>query len=81
MTLPKTKVIKNSTRKYTNEYTTKAKSLSEKHQKDKLREIYGGLCCICGKWPMCNVLYDVDGAKRIERYCQNDFDVYKERIK
>jgi intein-encoded DNA endonuclease-like protein len=49
MTLPKTKVIKNSTRKYAYEYTTKAKPLSEKHQKDKLREIYGDLCCICGK--------------------------------
>ena len=47
----------------------------------RLRELYTGLCCVCGQWPDFRVIYDVEGAKRVERYCQKDFDVYKERIK
>jgi hypothetical protein len=28
-------------------------------------------CCICGGIPSCEVVYDADGASRIERYCQS----------
>ena len=28
-------------------------------------------CCICGGIPSCEVIYDVDGGSRIERYCQS----------
>ena len=47
----------------------------------RLREIYDGLCCVCGQWPDFSVLYYFDGAKRIERYCQKHFDLFKEGIK
>jgi hypothetical protein len=26
-------------------------------------------CCVCGGIPSCEVIYDADGASRIERYC------------
>ena len=48
--------------------------------KKRLFSLYGGLCCICGKWPDYKVLYDVEGAKRVERYCQIDLDKWKARI-
>ena len=28
-------------------------------------------CCICGGIPSLEVVYDADGASRIERYCSN----------
>jgi carbamate kinase len=28
-------------------------------------------CCICGGIPSCEVVYDADGASRIERYCES----------
>ena len=49
--------------------------------KKRLREFYGGICCICGELPDYRVLYDEQGAKRIERYCQKDFDIFRDRIK
>lgn len=49
--------------------------------KKKLVEIYGGSCCICGQWPDYKVLYDVEDAKRVERYCQKDYHKWKDRIK
>ena len=73
MSVPKTTVVKNSMRKYAYEYTTKARPLSEKQQHEKLRKIYGGLCCICGSWPDYKVFYDMEGAKRVERYCQKHY--------
>ena len=42
----------------------------------KLKELYGNACCICGQWPSYKVLYDMQGAKRIERYCEKDFKIY-----
>lgn len=41
---------------------------------------YGGPCCICGKLPDFKVTYDLEGAKRIERYCKRDFDLYKSNM-
>ena len=29
------------------------------------------LCCLCGGIPSCEVVYDADGASRIERYCES----------
>ena len=29
------------------------------------------LCCVCGGIPSCEVVYDADGASRIERYCES----------
>ena len=26
-------------------------------------------CCICGGIPSCEVIYDAEGASRVERYC------------
>ena len=48
--------------------------------KKRLNELYGGPCCVCGGWPDYKVLYDVDNAKRVERYCQNDLDKWMARI-
>jgi hypothetical protein len=28
-------------------------------------------CCICGGIPFFEVLYDADGASRVERYCES----------
>jgi hypothetical protein len=28
-------------------------------------------CCICGGIPSCEVVYDADGASRVERYCES----------
>jgi hypothetical protein len=28
-------------------------------------------CCICGGIPSCEVVYNAEGASRIERYCQS----------
>jgi carbamate kinase len=28
-------------------------------------------CCICGGIPSLEVVYDADGASRVERYCQS----------
>ena len=28
-------------------------------------------CCICGGIPSLEVIYDADGASRVERYCQS----------
>ena len=28
-------------------------------------------CCICGGIPSCEVVYDAEGASRIERYCES----------
>ena len=28
-------------------------------------------CCICGGIPSLEVVYDEDGASRVERYCEN----------
>jgi len=47
----------------------------------RLRKLYGGQCCICGGYPDINVLYDAEGAKQIERYCQKDYDKWKDRMK
>ena len=47
----------------------------------RLRELYrGGLCCICGGWPDYKVLYDLEGAKRVERYCQKHYDQWQKGI-
>jgi hypothetical protein len=48
--------------------------------KKRLFSLYGGLCCICGTWPDYKVLYDVQGAKRVERYCQKDLDKLREKV-
>ena len=77
MSVSKTTIVKNATRKYEYEYTTKARPLSERQQKDKLRKIYGGLCCVCGGFSNYNISYDMDGAKRVERYCKKHFDKWQ----
>ena len=28
-------------------------------------------CCICGGIPSCEVVYDAEGASRVERYCES----------
>lgn len=56
-------------------------STFEQLSRRKLLQFYGGSCCICGQWPDFKVIYDVDGAKRIERYCKKDFDIRKDGIK
>ena len=28
-------------------------------------------CCVCGGIPSCEVIYDAEGASRIERYCES----------
>ena len=28
-------------------------------------------CCVCGGIPSLEVVYDADGASRVERYCSN----------
>jgi hypothetical protein len=28
-------------------------------------------CCVCGGIPSLEVVYDADGASRVERYCEN----------
>jgi hypothetical protein len=28
-------------------------------------------CCVCGNIPFIEVVYDADGASRIERYCES----------
>jgi hypothetical protein len=49
--------------------------------KKRLTAIYGGPCCVCGNWPDYKVLYDVDNAKRVERYCQTCYSKYEQSIK
>jgi len=50
----------------------------------RLRELYSGICSSCGAWPVYIVSRDVSDkiqkAQLIERYCQNCFDEYQERI-
>lgn len=43
-------------------------------------QYYGGSCCICAELPDYKVTYDLEDAKRIERYCQKDFDLYKGKM-
>ena len=41
-------------------------------KKMKIKELAkASPCCICGNIPSCEVVYDADGASRIERYCDS----------
>jgi hypothetical protein len=40
----------------------------------RLVQLYGGKCCVCGQWPTYTILYDVEGAKRVERYCEKCYN-------
>ncbi|MGI8720564.1 MAG: hypothetical protein ACR2KF_08590 [Nitrososphaeraceae archaeon] len=54
------------------------KSRFTRHQRYlTIKEFCGGICCICGDIPSKTLVYDVDGAKLIEKYCNK---CYKERI-
>ena len=45
---------------------------TEEIKKMKIKELVGvSPCCICGNIPSCEVVYDADGASRIERYCDS----------
>lgn len=36
-----------------------------------IKELIGGVCCVCGDIPDVEVTYPLEGATRIERYCNN----------
>jgi hypothetical protein len=70
---PPTKKIITSKAGYTYEYTTN-QGFSRIIAKKRLTEIYGGVCCCCGNWPDYSVLYNLEGAKRVERYCEKCYN-------
>lgn len=41
---------------------------------DIIKKYAGGVCLICSDIPTKKIIYDVDGASIIERYCNNCFD-------
>ncbi|HEU4468266.1 MAG TPA: hypothetical protein VFR61_04435 [Nitrososphaeraceae archaeon] len=69
ISMPVTKMAKNSMRNYEYKYTTKSRPISDIQKKVKLRELYGSFCCICQDIPAWKVIYQMEGAKRIENYC------------
>jgi hypothetical protein len=38
-------------------------------KEDKVKDLAGGLCCVCREIPTKRITYDVRDAKKIERYC------------
>ena len=40
----------------------------------RFKKLYGGFCSICHAWPLYKVMYDMDGAWLVERFCQECFD-------
>ena len=34
-----------------------------------IKQVMGGNCCVCGKVPSMQVTYSLEGASKIERYC------------
>jgi hypothetical protein len=47
-------------------------NVAEDVKKFAIKKLTGGNpCCVCGGIPFYQVLYDVENATRIERYCQN----------
>ena len=76
----KTKLVKNSMRSYSYEYTSN-RPISKDMVKKRMTELYGGICTACGYvWPDWKVSYDYDGAARIERYCKECWIKWKDRL-
>lgn len=38
-----------------------------------IKKYAGGICSMCGNIPTKNIIFDVDGAQVIERYCDKCF--------
>ena len=51
----------------------------------RLLELYGGHCILCAKYPDYKVSHNVgdktQGAKLVQRYCQECFSKWEDRIK
>lgn len=80
----KTKLVKNSMRNYSYEYTSN-RPISKDMIKKRLCEIYGGICTACGYvWPDFKVSYDYfderQSAARIERYCSECWKKWKDKL-
>ena len=82
-TVPKTRTVTNKNgSKYDITYNRRFSHLSGQN---RMIELFGGRCTLCGKYPDYKVSYNVgdkdQGAKLIERYCQTCFSKSENRIK
>jgi hypothetical protein len=46
-------------------------NVTESVKQSIIKKLSGGVCTICRGIPTREVIYDVDKATRIERYCEN----------
>jgi hypothetical protein len=60
------------------ELNSKLKLTSDKQKRDLIRKYAGGFCTICYSIPTKKIIYDIGGAKLVERYCDKCFNFRKE---
>lgn len=65
----KVKISKDRLQKYNEFVAANKNTLMSKHL--AIKELIGGVCCICGDIPDVEVVYPLEGATRIERYCND----------
>ena len=59
----------------------KTRYLTKQTAEKRLCQIYGGICTGCGfAWPDYKVLYDYEGATRVERYCSPCWEKWKDKL-
>ena len=46
-------------------------NVTESVKENIIKRLSGGLCCVCRRIPTHEVIYNVENASRIERYCQD----------
>jgi hypothetical protein len=59
------------------EFNAEVKSISSKSRNAMIRRYYGGICHTCYEPPAFKVTHDMEGAKRLEFYCDSCYQQWQ----